>query len=209
MIAKSGVDGAFFLVNTDPERWVIMGRIALPLLALLSSCVVWTRESATAGMGLRTEPGLAGTWARSTGDSAFIALRGGKGLYTVRVFARDADFGNGRRYLTVHGELLPLGDDLLMDIRLPGWAEHVQVYLRVKGDSLWAWQLPRDSVRIWLQLYSSTTPAVLEDPRDPNDTQPRLVLTGSAIELRRFLADARVNHKTWFPAIQPALRVKK
>ncbi len=185
------------------------GRMALPLVVLLASCVVWTRESATAGMGLRTEPGLAGTWANDQGDSAFIALRGGQGLYTVRIFARDADFGNGRRYLTVNGELLPLGEDLLMDIKLPGWLERFQVYLRVKADSLWAWQLPRDSVRIWLQLHSSATPAVLEDPRDPEDTQPRLVLTGSAIELRRFLADARFNHKTWFPPVKPALRVKK
>jgi len=176
---------------------------------LLSACVVWTRESATAGMGLRTEPGLEGAWTNPDGDSAFFARRGGHGLYTVRVFARDADFGNGRQHLTVSGELIPLGDDLLMDVRLPGWAERFQVYLRVKGDSLWAWQLPRDSVRLWLQLHSSATPAVLEDPRDPEDTQPRLVLTGSSIELRRFLADARVNHKTWFPAIQPALRVKK
>ena len=38
--------------------------------------------------------------------------------------------------------------------------------------------------------------------------QPRLILTGSNIELRRFLADARVNHKTWFPPVAPALRVK-
>jgi hypothetical protein len=49
---------------------------------------------------------------------------------------------------------------------------------------------------------------VIEDPRDPNENQPRLILTGSSIELRRFLADARVNHRTWFPPVTPALRVK-
>ena len=186
-----------------------MSRAALLLVALLPSCVVWSRDSATAGMGLRTEPGLAGTWASADGDSAFISARGGHGLYTVRIFARDADFGNGRPYLTMNAEVLGLGDDLLMQLRAPGWTEHFQVYLRVKGDSLWGWQLPRDSVRTWLQLHSSATPAVLEESRDPNDTQPRLILTGSPIELRRFLADARVNHKPWFPPVQPALRVKK
>jgi hypothetical protein len=187
-----------------------MTRAALLLLVLLPSCVVWTRESATAGMGLRTEPGLAGTWATTEGDSAFITPRGGgHGLYNVRIFARDADFGNGRPYLTMNAELLSLGEDLLMDLRAPGWGERFQVYLRVRGDSLWGWQLPPDSVRTWLQLHSSVTPAVVEDPRDPNDTKPKLILTGSSIELRRFLANARVNHKTWFPPVQPALRVKK
>jgi hypothetical protein len=186
-----------------------MTRVALlfPLL-LLSSCVVWTRESATTGMGLRTEPGLAGTWATTGGDSAFIASRGGHGLYTVRIFAKDADFGGGTPYLTMNAEVLGLGDDLLMDLRIQGWAERFQVYLRVKEDSLWGWQLPPDSVRTWLQLHSSATPAVVEDPRDASDNKPRLILTGSSIELRRFLADARVNHKTWFPAVAPALRVK-
>jgi len=185
-----------------------MRRPALLLLLLLPSCVVWTRESATGGMGLRTEPGLAGTWATTEGDSAFISERGGHGLYTVRVFAKDADFGRGSSYLSMSAEVLGLGDDLLMDLRVPGWAEHFQVYLRVKEDSLWGWQLPPDSVRTWLQLHSSATPAVVEDPRDPNENKPRLILTGSNIELRRFLADARVNHKTWFPAVAPALRVK-
>lgn len=184
-------------------------RPALSLLFLLSSCVVWTRESATAGMGLRTEKGLAGAWVSSDGDSAFITLRADPGLYTVRVFAKDADFGRGSPWLTLNGELVPLGDDLLLDLRIPGRVERFQVFLRVKGDSLWGWQLPLDSVRTWLQLYSSATPAVVEDPRGANGAQPRLILTGSSLELRRFLTDARVNHKTWFPAIAPALRVKK
>jgi len=188
---------------------VVAGRTALPLLLLLSACVVWTRESAVAGMGLKTEPGLAGAWATEDGDSAFFSLRGGQGLYTVRIFAKDADFGHRSPYLTMNGELLGLGDDLLLDLRVPGWAEHFQVYLRVKADSLWGWQLPPDSVRTWLQLHSSATPAVVEDPRDPNDNRPRLILTGTPIELRRFLADARFNHKTWFPPVAPALRVKK
>jgi len=184
-----------------------VSRAWLVLLMLLPSCVVWSRESATAGMGLRTEPGLAGTWASSEGDSAFITQRAGHGLYTVRIFAKDADFGDGP-YLTMQAETVGLGDDLIMNIRLPGWREHFQVYLRVKEDSLWGWQLPRDSVRMWLQLHSSVTPAVLEESRDPSDNQPRLILTGSAMELRRFLTNARMNHKTWFPPVAPAIRVK-
>ena len=185
-----------------------MYRAPLLLCLLLAGCVVWTRENATAGMGLKTEPGLAGTWATSEGDSAFITPRGGHGLYTVRIFARDADFGRGSPYLTMNAETLGLGDDLLMNIRVPGWAEYFQVYLRLREDSLWGWQLPADSVRRWLQLHSSVTPAILEDPRDPNENQPRLILTGSSSELRRFLSNARMNHKTWFPPVAPALRVK-
>jgi hypothetical protein len=180
----------------------------LLLCILLSGCVVWTRESATAGMGLKTEPGLAGTWATTEGDSAFITARGGHGLYTVRIYARDADFGGGSPYLTMNAETLGLGDDLLMNIRLPGWTEYFQVYLKVKEDTLWGWQLPPDSVRRWLQLHPAVTPAVVEDPRDPNENQPRLILTGSNAELRRFLANARVNHRTWFPPVVPAIRVK-
>ena len=182
--------------------------VPLLLCVLLSGCVVWSRDSATSGMGLKTEPGLAGTWATSQGDSAFITQRAGHGIYTVRIFAKDADFGGGSPYLTVNAETLGLGDDLLMDIRIPGWAERFQVYLRLKEDSLWGWQLPPDSVRRFLQLHSSVTPAVIEDPRDPNENQPRLILTGSSTELRRFLANARLNHKTWFPPVAPAIRVK-
>lgn len=182
---------------------------AFAIPVLLSACVVWTRESATAGMGLKTQEGLTGGWATTEGDSAWFALRGGQGLYTVRIFAKDADFGRGSSYLTLSGELLALGEDLLMDLRVPGWNERFQVYLRLKEDSLWGWQLPPDSVRTWLQLHSMATPAILEDPRDPNENKPRLILTGSSTELRRFLADARFNHKTWFPPVAPAIRVKK
>ena len=185
-----------------------MRRLPLLLCSLLSACVVWTRESATAGMGLKTEPGLAGTWATADGDSAFITARAGHGLYAVRIFARDADFGGGSPYLTVNGETVALGDDLIMNIRIPGWTEYFQVYLRLKEDSLWGWQLPPDSVRRWLQLHPAVTPSVVEDPRDPNENQPRLILTGSNAELRRFLVNARMNNKTWFPPVAPALRVK-
>lgn len=185
-----------------------MRRLPLLLCLLLPACVVWTRESATAGMGLKAEPGLAGTWATADGDSAFITARGGHGLYAVRIFARDADFGGGSPYLAVNGETVALGDDLVMNIRIPGWTEYFQVYLRLKEDSLWGWQLPPDSVRRWLQLHPAVTPSVVEDPRDPNENQPRLILTGSNAELRRFLVNARMNNKTWFPPVAPALRVK-
>ena len=59
----------------------------------------------------------------------------------------------------------------------------------------------------WREI-PAVTPSVVEDPRDPNENQPRLILTGSNAELRRFLVNARMNNKTWFPPVAPALRVK-
>lgn len=185
-------------------------RIHLAVLSmLLAGCVVWTREDATTGMGLYAEKALPGTWVTREGDTIVIVPRSAQGIYAVRVFDHLTDFGNGDHWLRLNGQLVRLMDDLVMDVRAQGWDAHLQVYLRVSADSLWGWVLPRDSVRTWLQLHVTATPAELVESRDPNDLEPRLTLTGSASEVRRFLVDARMNHKSWFEKTDPALRVKK